>query len=217
VTTTGDAEGDVIERHRIGRYADHLSMVLQKLRGSIEQTPPMHSAIKQGGTPLYKLARKGVSVRREPRCVHIYDLSVTAIREDELDLHVSCSKGTYIRTLGDEIGRNLGCGATVKRLRRVSVGPFTLSDAVTLDTIEANRAVAIRPVDAALMHLPLIEVGADAASRLRKGQTVPHAALGISAGPVRVYDGAAGTFLGLCDLGTSGLTPVRLTSSEPNP
>lgn len=217
MTTTGDAEGDLIEERKVGRYSDKLPAALQHLRGNIHQVPPMHSALKRGGVPLYKLAHKGIEVPREPRPIQILELTPTSMRTDELDLYVRCSKGTYIRTLGEDIGRDLGCGATVKRLRRVSIGPFTLADALDLQAVETTdshpMADAIKRVDAALDHLPRVDVDERARIRLQMGQVLPRPLHGSGAGLVRLYDCASQAFLGLGELGPEGLRPVRLMST----
>ena len=139
-TTTADAEGEVLEERPIGTYSgDQLEAVFDGFRGRIEQIPPMYSALKHKGERLYKLARQGVEVEREPRPVNIYELTLAGQGDDWIDIDVHCSKGTYIRTLAEDIGEKLGCGAHVAALRRSAVGPYGSDQLITLEQLEALK------------------------------------------------------------------------------
>lgn len=179
-TTTGDAEGEVISRRDAGAVSDAaIAAVLPRYTGSIQQIPPMHSAIKQNGQPLYKLAHQGIEVERQPREVTIYDLRLLRRDGDALDLAVSCSKGTYIRTLAEDIGETLGVGAHVSALRRTAAGPFQASQMVDLETLQAAAeqglaalADFLLPMDAALEKWPDVCLSEDMAYFVRQGQPV---------------------------------------------
>lgn len=179
-TTTGDAEGEVISRRDTGAVSDAaIAAVLPRYTGSIQQIPPMHSAIKQNGQPLYKLAHQGIEVERQPREVTIYDLRLLRRDGDALDLAVSCSKGTYIRTLAEDIGETLGVGAHVSALRRTAAGPFQASQMVDLETLQAAAeqglaalADFLLPMDAALEKWPDVCLSEDMAYFVRQGQPV---------------------------------------------
>lgn len=136
-TTTADAEGEITERHPVGAYSSsELNTILESFSGEIEQMPPMFSAIKQNGKPLYELARQGITVERATRRIQIFSLKLISFENDRLSLFVHCSKGTYIRTLIEDIGRILGCGAYVRDLRRTSVGSYLSSQMITLDQLQ---------------------------------------------------------------------------------
>ncbi len=179
-TTTGDAEGEVTSRRDAGAVSDAaIAAVLPRYTGSIQQIPPMHSAIKQNGQPLYKLAHQGIEVERQPREVTIYDLRLLRRDGDALDLAVSCSKGTYIRTLAEDIGETLGVGAHVSALRRTAAGPFQASQMVDLETLQAAAeqglaalADFLLPMDAALEKWPDVCLSEDMAYFVRQGQPV---------------------------------------------
>jgi tRNA pseudouridine55 synthase len=195
VTTTGDAEGEVIEARPVPALsAEQVVEVLRTFTGRIAQVPPMHSAIKHQGRRLYELAHRGISVPRTARPVTIHQLRLERLDGDCLEVAVSCSKGTYIRTLAEDIGMRLGCGAHVIALRRVGVGPFDISDAVGLGALEARAGEGFEALDAAVLGLdtvlsdePLVSLSEDAAYYLCRGQPVcvPHAP---TAGLVRLYD-----------------------------
>jgi tRNA pseudouridine55 synthase len=137
ITTTQDKDGEVIERHEVPRLEEKtIRAAFEKFRGDFYQTPPMVSAIKQAGVPLYKLARQGKTVEREPRFVHIYRYSIDRVRLPEIDFTVVCSKGFYVRTYAHDIGAELGCGAHLYSLRRVKSGRFNVASAITVDEIK---------------------------------------------------------------------------------
>jgi len=216
-TTTADAEGEVLETRPVEDYsAGQLESVLEAFRGSIEQVPPMYSALKHEGQRLYKLARQGVEVEREARTVHIYALDLKGQGADWIDIDVHCSKGTYVRTLAEDIGEKLGCGAHVSALRRTAVGPYTDEDLVTLEQLrnlkEQDMPAMDRlllPVETALTQWPDVQLSADAAFYLQQGQAVlvPRAP---TSGWVRLYAGNH-NFLGMGEILDDGrVAPRRL-------
>jgi len=180
VTDTQDREGQVLRSTDIADYdlsPQHMETVLQHFRGRIMQRPPMYSALKQNGEPLYKLARRGEEAERALREVEIYELQVTEIDPPVLRLHIECSKGTYIRTVAHDIGEQLGCGAHLAELRRIRSGPFGLEDALAVDDIEdvAQRGklkTLIIPLSRAVDFLPVVELGEADALQIRNGQAI---------------------------------------------
>lgn len=176
VTDTADAEGQVLATRPVTAAEADVRALLPRFTGDIEQVPPMHSALKRDGTPLYELARKGIEVERLPRRVTIHALELLQWRGDSFDLAVSCSKGTYVRTLAADIGAALGCGAHLAALRRTQVGSLRIEDAVTLQRFEstpsAERDALLLPPDALLAALPVALLGEAEASRLLHGQAV---------------------------------------------
>lgn len=219
VTDTGDAEGKVLstqpvpifERHRIDRC-------LAKFTGCIEQVPPMYSALKHQGKRLYELAREGQEVQRKPRRITVHRIECLDYAGDLLTLDVSCSKGTYIRTLAEDIGADLDCGASVKELRRLAVGGFSIDAAWTLKQLQAlddtQRLQCLQPVDQALLAWPKIILDRDLADRIRQGQKiVPIEQL--PPGMVRIYTAAG--ILGIGEIDPhGGLAPRRLFRIQGN-
>ncbi|PID47609.1 MAG: tRNA pseudouridine(55) synthase TruB [Proteobacteria bacterium] len=205
---TGDKEGDVLETREIPTLSqESIEAVLAQFRGDIEQIPPMHSALKHEGTPLYKLARKGVSVARKTRQVHIYELNLLAYTTDTLTLDVKCSKGTYIRTLVEDIGEALGCGAHLSYLRRTEVFPFAGHTIYTMQTLEAlaeKSALAdtLLSTDTAIAHWPMLNLSEHDTQRLCHGLRVTRDNLPDAAG-IRLYD-PAGKFIGIGQRHASG-------------
>ncbi|EWS65668.1 tRNA pseudouridine synthase B [Hydrogenophaga sp. T4] len=176
-TSTGDAEGDVIETRPVTCTAGQVVEVLDRFMGPIAQVPPMHSALKKDGKPLYEYAREGQTVEREARQVVIHDLDLLDMRLDgdapSLQLRVRCSKGTYIRTLGEDIGEALGCGGHLTMLRRTATGPFDATQCITLDALasetEDQRLAHLAPVQVLLEgHVP-VTLDADNAGRYLSG------------------------------------------------
>jgi tRNA pseudouridine55 synthase len=211
-TTTGDAEGEVIERHSVTAKPADVAEVLAGLRGAGTQVPPMYSALKRDGRPLYEYARAGQSVERAARPVTIHELTLDALEATRLAITVRCSKGTYIRVLAEDIGRKLGCGAHLARLRRLAIGPFSLAGAATIEALapldEAARDARLLPIDAATGHLPALTLAAEGARRFAQGQPTEHP--GAGPGRVRVY-GPGGRFLGVGMVGPGAcLQPARL-------
>ncbi len=215
-STTGDAEGELSAVAPPDFDEMQLRRAVADLTGEIEQMPPMHSAIKINGRPLYALARKGISVERATRRVHIHEFEASRQSEDTLEIFVRCSKGTYIRVLAEDLGDRLGCGAYLTGLRRVAIGTVDIDQAVGLDVLErssaAQRLALLRPVDSLLDSIPQVRLSMHDSTRLGHGLNVSgleqHAA-----GQVRVYS-ERGDFLGLGEIGEDGsLKPRRLVSS----
>ena len=220
VTNTGDAEGEVIERHDPPQLDERkILRVLAEFTGPIEQVPPMHSAIKHQGQRLYKLAHQGLTVERQPRSVTIYRLELLGFGDGRLQVEVDCSKGTYIRTLAEDIGKRLGCGGSVETLHRFGAGPFEAKDMVSLRELEerAERGLAaldelLLPIEAAVAHWPGISLPDAVAFYLRRGQPVlvPHAP---TEGWVRIFAGGD-RFVGIGEVLDDGrVAPRRLMNA----
>lgn len=210
-TDSGDAEGQIIASVAVNVEKEAIFKVLPQFIGAIQQVPPMHSALKRNGRPLYELARKGIEVEREPRAVTIHAIDMLSFAGDRLSLRVACSKGTYIRVLAADIGKVLGCGAHLVGLRRTVVGDLDLARSVTLAELEsldeAGRAGHLQPVDALLRSLPVVNLEGEAAERFRHGNPVELVA-GLS-GKIRVY--ADDRLIGVGEPGSDGrLWPKRL-------
>ena len=213
-TATGDTEGAVVETAAVPSL-DRLSVeqVLQRFQGSQMQIPPMYSALKRGGQPLYKLARAGIEVERAARAVEIFALTLLSFTPSQLELEVLCSKGTYVRTLAEDIAKALGTCGHVHWLRRVYVEPFEDAAMETLDSIAAALAKggqpAILPADAPLQHLIAVHLDSKATGRVLHGQPVP-VVNREATGRVRLYD-ASGLFIGIGEAdGTGNVRPKRL-------
>lgn len=215
-TDTGDREGRVVGEAGIDFSRRQLGDALDRFRGRFEQIPPMYSALKKNGRPLYKLAREGVTVERAPRPVTVHDLSLEAWHGNRLDLTISCSHGFYVRTLASDLGDALGCGAHVCELRRTAVGDLSVENAHTLAQIEAlgspgERQKLLLPTDRVLTRLPAVNLPDNTAFYLCRGQSVrAPAAHGFACGLVRVYSDSGG-FLGLAEITDDGkVAPRRL-------
>lgn len=216
-TTTGDLSGEVIDQQRVSADQEAVRAVLARFMGTIAQVPPMHSALKQDGIPLYKLARQGISVPRVAREVTITDLRLTRMQGAEIDLTVCCSKGTYIRALAEDLGDALGCGGTLRDLRRTKVGVFSVADAIALAAFEAltpaGRLGRLLGLDAALAELPSMQVEANEAAMLCNGRAVTRTDIVLpQPGWIRIYERSEGRFLGLCELRERALIPRRLVA-----
>jgi tRNA pseudouridine55 synthase len=217
-TATGDAEGEVIEERPVPALTEaDVERALVPLRGTIEQLPPMYSALKHQGERLYKLARAGQEVARDTRTVTIHELVLLGMSADTLELEVKCSKGTYVRTLAEDLGEALGCGAHVSALRRLEVGPYREPDQmVTLDELrhlaeDGNTALdrLLLPLESALGDYPAVRLSADSAFYIRQGQAVqvPRAP---TEGWVRLYR-EDDHFLGMGEIQDDGkVAPRRL-------
>ena len=213
-TTTGDAEGEVIETRAVAVDETQVLAVLAKFMGETRQLPPMHSAIKHQGKPLYEYIRKGETVERELRTVFVRELKLERLEGDELEFSVLCSKGTYVRTLAEDISEMLGCGGHLIALRRTGIGAFSLAHAYTLAQLEVMDAVqrdaCLMPLDCLVQDLPRLELDEVQANRMAQGQR-----LGLSDGypdgKRRLY--VAERFIGLGELAGGRLAPSRLLSS----
>jgi tRNA pseudouridine55 synthase len=213
-TTTYDSEGDVTSTRPVDCRVADVEKLLPRFRGAISQIPPMYSAIKMGGQPLYKLARAGQEVEREPRNIVVRELKLLALEGERLTLEIHCSKGTYVRTLAHDIGEALGCGAHVVELRRLGVGGLDVRQAVSIAELESlatpeERARKLLPLDAMLSGYPDVHLTALAAHYLRQGQPISlqH---GRQPGWVRLYEGET-RFLGLGQVMDDGrVAPRRL-------
>ncbi len=217
-TNTGDADGEAIEtRPVVGITEARVREVLESFVGTIEQIPPMHSAIKYQGQPLYKLAHQGLEVERQPRQVTLFELTLLRFEGDEVEIDVHCSKGTYIRTLAEDIGAALGCGAHLCQLRRTGAGPFDEAGTITLEQLkqmlmdggQAALDSLLLPIEQALAGWPAINLSDNMAYYVRQGQAVlvPQAP---TRGWVRLF-GPSGDFVGVGHILDDGrVAPKRL-------
>ena len=220
-TTTYDSEGEVIDRRPVIVTRRAVERTLRRFEGAIEQLPPMYSAIKRGGKSLYKLARKGIEVDRAPRRIMIHRMQCLSLEGDRLQLHIHCSKGTYVRALAQDLGEVLGCGAHVESLRRLAVGELAVENSVTFDELEAEqtqerREALLLPIDMALSGLPDVHLTPLAAHYLCRGQpvSVRHSC---SPGWVRLYTDES-RFLGMGQILDDGrVAPRRLMTSDTRP
>lgn len=216
-TDTGDAEGQILQQRPVAASLDDIERVVNQFRGPIMQTPPMYSALKHQGQPLYKYARKGIDIERAPRAVTLHQIDILRFEDDTLSIRVACSKGTYIRVLAEDIGMRLGCGAHLIGLRRTHVGAFTLSQAMTLEALEAapesERDRYLLPPDQLVSGLPEIKLDQDAAYYLRQGQAIWLPKLALQQ-RFRIYD-EKHTFIGVGEVGDTGkLQPIRLVAQQ---
>ena len=215
-TDTADAEGRILETRPVAVTREQLEAVLARFCGDILQVPPMHSALKRDGRPLYEYARKGIELERAPRAVTIHSLDLRSLEGDRIDFDVDCSKGTYVRTLAQDIGEALGCGGHLTALRRTRIGSLHLEGAFTLEALEAMtpeaREALLQPADALLTTLPRLDLDAGATQRFGHGQTVP-VLQGPVAGQLRIY-ADDGRFLGLGRAAPDGqVAPARLVAA----
>ena len=217
VTTTGDTEGETIETRAVEVRIEQIEAALARFRGPILQVPPMYSALKRDGKALYEYAREGITLEREARPVTIHGLELIGYEAPMLRIRVTCSKGTYVRVLGEDIGAALGCGAHLNALRRIQVGALTSSTMITLEDLQAHAEPLslLAPVDALLSSFPSVDLTPELAKRFLNGQRL---ALGKESvlvpqglGRVRVY--LEGKLLGTANLQEySILAPERLIS-----
>lgn len=221
-TTTGDAEGDVLQRAEVQATREQFEAACARFVGDIAQVPPMHSALKRDGKPLYEYARAGIEVERAPRRVTIHRIDIAPLQHGDLangtdnawTIDVRCSKGTYIRTLAEDIGRALGCGAHLSALRRTGSGPLTLAGAQTLEALaamtEAERDALLRDTDSLIADWPVVRLDDEGAGRFLSGvrrrlplPNAPH---------VRVYGPQPKAFLGSGHITAGELISTRLLS-----
>ncbi len=225
-TDSGDADGAIVQERPVPALAlEDIEEALEAFRGEIDQIPSMFSAIKHQGQPLYKLARQGIEVERQSRRVTIFENRIVSFEGDRLELFIHCSKGTYVRTIAEDLGEALGCGAHVTALRRLSVGPFMSEETVTQEELEACRVggghaaldALLKPVEAAVMQWPEVVLSEGSTWFMLKGQPV-QIAHAPTEGQVRLVERIAGDdspekrrFLGVGEVLDDGrIAPRRL-------
>jgi tRNA pseudouridine55 synthase len=221
-TTTGDTEGEVIATHSVsGVTKERIEAVMQKFMGEIDQIPPMYSAIKYQGDPLYKLARRGIEVERKPRRIKIFSLTLHALTENQMTFRVHCSKGTYVRSLVEDMGRELGCGGHVIALRRTFVAPYGDAPMYTLAELETiaeklgfeGLSACLLPIETAVQVFPAVKLSTSAAFYLRMGQPV-RANFPLNSPLVRLMSEDA-RFLGIGEVMDDGrVKPHRLLATQ---
>lgn len=224
-TASGDVDGEVVSTAEVPALCEQqVEEMLDGFRGSIEQIPPMYSAIKVDGQPLYKLARKGIEIERKPRSVTIYRLDLLEFGKDTLVLDITCSKGTYIRSMAEDMGRVLGCGAHISSLRRIASGPYEIGRAYSLEKLREIRETdglgaidkLLMPAASAVEHWPSVELTELMVTYLMQGQAVqiPHAP---TQGWVRIFSESGadeGDFLGVGEILEDGrVAPRRLVTT----
>lgn len=213
-TDTADAEGAVLMQRPVTTNRADLEQVLTRFQGDIEQIPPMHSALKRDGKRLYAYAREGIVLERAPRQVHIYQIQLLEWEAEHFVFEVSCSKGTYVRTLAADIGEALGCGGHLIALRRTGIGALDVTQAHTITELESldnpARDTLLLPPDALLPGLVIAQLDAENAAKVRQGQAIRW--IGEAGVRMRVYD-ADNYFMGVCQMTIDGwLQPQRLIS-----
>ena len=214
-TDTADAEGAVISQCEVNVSEAELLAVLQRFCGDIEQLPPMYSALKRDGKPLYEYARQGIEVERKPRPVTISKLELLSFDGRDAVFDVDCSKGTYIRTLAADIGAALGCGAHLRALRRTRVAGLTVGQALTLDAIDSlpqsGRDALLAPLDTLVANLPQVELSAGDSARMRHGQSIPWA--GRAGERLRMFSNER-DFLGIGTMTEEGMLQAQRLVAE---
>jgi tRNA pseudouridine55 synthase len=213
-TTTADAEGEITKRRDVQVTREQIEDACHRFIGVIKQVPPMHSALKHEGKALYQYARAGQEVEREARTVTIHGIDILDWQDDRLVIDVRCSKGTYIRTLAEDLGEALGCGAHLSALRRTGSGPLTLAGAVTLEQLtaqtEAERDALLQPADTLLADCPLVRLNDEDAGRFLSG--LRRRSSLADAKQVRVYGPQPQAFLGSGHITAGELISTRLLS-----
>ncbi|MBZ2189394.1 tRNA pseudouridine(55) synthase TruB [Alcanivorax sp. JB21] len=221
-TETGDADGAEVTTRPVTSDAATIEQTLMTFLGDIQQIPSMYSAIKHQGQPLYKLARQGIEVERKPRNVTIKRLAMLAVDGDDVTFEVDCTKGTYVRSLVEDLGTALGCGGHVTMLRRLSAGPYPTSEMLTMDELGALKeeggfeAIDARllPVATSVADWPRVQLGPDAAHFLCQGQPVM-AAERPRDGQVALYRADSGAFLGVGEVQEDGMIAPRRLVAQP--
>ncbi len=221
-TDTSDADGCLLEQRPVCFTRMQLEIALDNFRGQIQQVPPMYSAIKYQGKKLYEYARQGIEVPRKSRMITVYQINISRWDRDELELKIYCSKGTYIRTIIDDLGEQLGCGAHVIYLRRLQVATYPIERMVTLkylnDLLEQPQTTALlksldrllMPVDSPVKNFPEVNLSLEAADYIKKGRTV-QVSTAFDSTIVRITEGEKHKFIGIGTIDTSDrLTPRRL-------
>ncbi len=214
-TTTGDQEGEVVSEKEVILNEVQLKETLQKFMGDITQIPPMYSALKFEGKPLYEYARKGIEIERKSRQITIHDIKLTKIEASKMTVEVFCSKGTYIRTLAEDIGQALGCGAYLKALKRTQTGNFQVANAFSIEALEtmamSSREKVLLPIDTLLKGLSSIELTFTEIEAIKKGQSIDFN--GKNLNELRLYS-SSGQFVGVGQPDLQGrLLPKRLIAN----
>lgn len=218
-STTGDTEGEILTTAEVSFTEAQIEKALRGFLGEVSQVPPMYSALKHHGKALYEYARAGVEIERPARQVTVHGIAMTHYEAPYLGIRVSCSKGTYIRTLAEDIGKALGCGAYLTQLRRLETGGFDLSGAVTLEQLETmsleSRDALLQSADCLIADLPEVMLDEDSTFYLRRGQAVWLAGKR-DQGEIRLY-GNDRQFLGLGEVMSDGkIAPRRLMQTHEN-
>lgn len=223
-TDTSDADGIVVEERPVAFNNEQLETALESFRGESQQVPSMYSALKHQGRPLYEYARQGIDVPREARPIVVYELLFIRWEGEELELEIHCSKGTYIRTIIDDLGEKLGCGAHVTMLRRLEVATYPVSQMVTLEQLQALEKTALEsdpanrdaldqllmPMDSPAAAFPEVNLPESSAAYFKQGMPV-QAAGAPQNGLVRVTEGTMGKFIGMAEIAEDGrVAPKRL-------
>ena len=213
-TTTADAEGDVLQTREVHVTREQIEAACQRFTGEIDQVPPMHSALKRDGKALYEYARAGIELEREARHITIHSIAIIDWQHEQLTIDVRCSKGTYIRTLAEDIGEALGCGAHLSALRRTASGPLSIDSACTLEQLaamsESERDDKLLQADTLLVDWPVVRLDDEGAGRFLSGvrRRLPLA----DAPRVRVYGPQPKAFLGSGHIAGGELISTRLLS-----
>ena len=218
-TNTGDAEGEVLTTQSVNVSRSQFEQACQKFLGEISQVPPMFSALKHEGKAMYEYARAGIEIERKARLITIHYIAVEDFKQDEAVITVTCTKGTYIRTLAEDIGKLLGCGAHLIGLRRTATANYKIVQTITLEQLEAmtleQREAALLPEDSAVQHLPEITLDGDSVFYLQQGQGVWKSGA-VPKGLLRLYSEQQ-DFLGLGELSSDGkVAPKRLIRHTEN-
>ena len=218
-TNTGDAEGEVLTTQSVNVSRSQFEQACQKFLGEISQVPPMFSALKHEGKAMYEYARAGIEIERKARLITIHYIAVEDFKQDEAVITVTCTKGTYIRTLAEDIGKLLGCGAHLIGLRRTATANYKIAQTITLEQLEAmtleQREAALLPEDSAVQHLPEITLDGDSVFYLQQGQGVWKSGA-VPKGLLRLYSEQQ-DFLGLGELSSDGkVAPKRLIRHTEN-
>jgi tRNA pseudouridine55 synthase len=216
-TTTGDTEGEIVSTAEVHATREQMEAVLRGFLGDIQQVPPMYSALKHQGKALYEYARAGIEIERQARSVTIHQIELLDLALPSAKIRVSCSKGTYIRTLAEDIGKVLGCGAYLTQLRRTATAAFDISQAITLETLESMpleaRDALLLPSDCMLQSFPAVTLDDEGAYYLCQGQSIWQAGK-LPLGDVRLY-GEGQRFIGLGEVLPDGkIAPRRLMQTS---
>lgn len=216
-TSSGDLDGEVLSERPVAVAEPALRQALARFQGEIEQVPPMHSALKHGGRPLYEYARKGIEIERPARRVSVHAIALEDFTGAVASVRVHCGKGFYVRALADDLGEILGCGAHLSGLDRLQVGPYHLEDAFSLEDLadldEAARDACLLPPDNLVLDLPRLDLDLEAAWQISHGQAIWQAGLRVGE-RLRLY-APDGRFIGVAEVDQYGkAAPKRLLASQ---